>query len=129
MTREQQLMNQAYLHVTQVQSVAKIDDEKYGGLCHTFPVLLRTCGLCQTLAFLQAKGKPHHQQIVKNAEELLLKEQLLRPGKSILDAVRLMPMVEYVMATRLLLQGWIFYKRFAESVLKVKPGEGEDTDD
>jgi CRISPR-associated protein Cmr5 len=28
----------------------------YGGLCHSFPVLVRTCGLCQALAFHTAEG-------------------------------------------------------------------------
>jgi CRISPR-associated protein Cmr5 len=140
MTRQQQMMTWAIGHVNAVKN---LNDEHlrtcYGNLCHKFPVLIRTCGLCQTAAFIQHKGNPDSNQADGDGQERdsraranqLLGEHALEilrhygiTGEGQLaDVVSGLDRTQYMLATRLLLDSWIYYKRFAESVLDVKAGD------
>jgi len=104
-------------------SVQKI----YGGLCHSFPVLVRTCGLCQALAFSEAKSKAGEDAGRKEAHALLLRhvagilgmQEAATNESPALEAVRDAGVTEYMLQTRRVLSAWIYFKRFAESRLKV----------
>lgn len=92
----------------------------YGGLCHSFPVMVRTCGLCQALAFSKAKageGKDSREK----AHALLLKhvQEVLGVNGDLLNAVREASTSQYMLYTRRILTSWVYFKRFAESILKV----------
>ncbi len=108
-----------------VQEVAEKEDREtqqiYGGLCHSFPVMVRTCGLCQALAFSRAKagdGKDAREK----AHRLLLQhvQQVLALNGDVLPAVREASASEYMLHTRRILSAWVYFKRFAESILEVK---------
>ena len=96
----------------------------YGGLCHSFPILVRTCGLCQSLAFHEDKAtdtaKPRgqaHGLLLNHVARLLdlpSQEALLRRVRE--DS----SITEYMRDTRRVLAAWIYWKRFAVSILKVK---------
>jgi len=106
--------------VREVEKQSKGVRDIYGGLCHSFPVMVRTCGLCQALAFSKAKageGKDDRQK----AHALLLKhvQKVLNVRGDLLDAVRNAPASQYMLYTRRILTAWIYFKRFAESILKV----------
>jgi len=110
-----------------VQEVEK-EDEKvrqiYGGLCHSFPVLVRTCGLCQAIAFSADKAQSDDQKRAK-AHQLLLNHvaKILD-----MDAERLPEEIvsadtpTYLHYTRQVLSAWVYFKRFAVSILKVQSG-------
>lgn len=127
-TRAQQDME---LAAKLVQEVADLDKETYketqqiyGGLCHSFPVMVRTCGLCQAIAFSQAKAgggdgsrERAHQLILQHVQEVLgVQGDLLR-------ALREASASDYMLYTRRILSAWVYFKRFAESVLKVSSGQ------
>jgi len=129
-TRNQALMKEA---IEKVQQVVPEDDEVrriYGGLCHKFPVLVLSCGLCQAVAFIESKksssdsNRKKAHDLLEEHVESLLKLCGFEINGSLSEAIVKMDMRRYAMATRMILNGWIYYKRFAASILGV---EGADT--
>lgn len=119
-TRAQKDMEAAFNLVTEVSN--KGDDVKkiYGGLCHSFPVMVRTCGLCQAIAFSQDKATPDSDR--GKAHSLLLKHVATLIGlqpDSLLGEVLKVDARQYMFYTRRILSAWIYFKRFAVSILKV----------
>jgi len=102
----------------------------YGSLCHSFPVMVRTSGLCQAVAFSQAKAKGDDKRVAE-AHGLLLNHlgELLSASDSsiskndVLEPIRKADAITYMLYTRQILAAWIYFKRFAESILNVKAGE------
>lgn len=133
MTRQQRYLERALRHVEALQGEPESSDlpKIYGGLCHSFPVLLRTNGLMQTLAFIYTKSGDTDDR--KRAYRALLShvaETLGQPadGTALLHHVHQMSNGQYIHATRALLSAWVYYKRFAESILDVQPGAEEGTE-
>lgn len=125
-TRAQQDME---LAAQLVQAVAKLDEETqqiYGGLCHSFPVMVRTCGLCQAIAFSKAKAGEGKESREK-AHRLLLEHvaAILGVQSDLLQAVRDASASDYMLYTRRVLSAWVYFKRFAESILKVSSAAQE----
>lgn len=127
-TRAQTDMEKAHRLVTEV-SIKEAEVKKiYGGLCHSFPIMVRTCGLCQAIAFIKDKESSSdkdrekaHELLIEHLAELinLQSDSLL---KNILDA----DSRQYMFYTRRILSAWIYFKRFAVSVLKVESAHGEE---
>lgn len=151
MIRSQRYLNTALDHVEAVRKATKPEEAEaesskrdkaarrriYGGLCHTFPVLVRTNGLCQTLAFVAAKGAssetptPPRAQAYRDvrdhvADILDIKKPNGDRGDP-LEAVRHAELTEYLRYTRTILDAWVYYRRFADSVLEVKAGGRDET--
>jgi len=96
----------------------------YGGLCHEFPVMVRTCGLCQAVAFSLDKAGNNDKPREK-AHELLLDHVadvlgVARDRVALAHSIETMSTTEYMLATRNVVSAWLFFKRFAVSILKVK---------
>lgn len=136
-TRAQEDME---LAASLVQEVAeKYPDEKsqarkiFGGLCHSFPIMVRMCGLCQALAFSEDKATATDKKSPRNeAHELLLDHvsALLQvDGRaSLLKRVRTEDVNEYMFDTRRVLAAWVYWKRFAVSILKVETARDAEED-
>lgn len=135
MTRQQRALARALRHVEAVG--AKPDDvqKAYGSLCHTFPVLVRTNGLMQTLAFVYEKSgaqkqgtkdnrQQAHGQLLSDLADVLQLER--RDGGHLLNWVKELDNRGYMHATRTVLGAWVYYKRFAVSILNVQPGQAEE---
>jgi CRISPR-associated protein Cmr5 len=120
-TRAQQDMELAARLVQDVRSQDKETQQIYGGLCHSFPVMVRTCGLCQALAFSQAKAGDG-QDAREKAHRLLLQhvQKVLALNGDVLQVVREASATQYMLYTRRVLSAWVYFKRFAESILEVK---------
>lgn len=120
-TRSQRDMKTAAERVNTIKgkSWAKI----YGGLCHSFPVLVHTIGLAQALAFHQSKAAGEgdraqaHQQLLDDVKTVI--------GTGFDPASA--PLTEYLRATRQVLAAWVFFKRFAVSVLKAEVNDGKES--
>lgn len=128
-TRAQQDMELAEKLVQAVSTHDKETQTIYGGLCHSFPVMVRTCGLCQAIAFSQAKageGKDSREK----AHDLLLKHvaQVLGVRGDLLTTVRDASASDYMLYTRRILSAWVYFKRFAESILNVSSAAQEGGD-
>jgi CRISPR-associated protein Cmr5 len=125
LTRQQRYLTLALAHVEMVAREAKEAKDIYGGLCHTFPVLVRTCGLCQALAYVEAKAAGNGAR--GKAYTLLRGHVAAVLGvPDALAAARDAEVTEYMRYTRTILAAWIFYKRFAVSLLKVESGQAAD---
>lgn len=127
-TRAQKDLKLAHQLVTRVMSKEKKVQKIYGGLCHKFPVLVRTCGLCQAVVFSESKaagGDPlniAHGLLLDHLSILLKKD-----GRAdLLIAIRDGDAESYMLATRRILSAWIYFKRFAVSILKVESAQDED---
>lgn len=123
LTRHQRYLTQALDHVTEVYQQERQAEKArtiYGGLCHSFPILVRTCGLCQALAYVEAKAAPSDDR--GRAYRALRRHVAalfgLQEGQ-LLQTVRTAGVLDYMRYTRTVLDAWIFYKRFAVSILKV----------
>lgn len=102
----------------QVSRVGEEERKKYGSLAHRLPVLIRSAGLAQALAFVRAKGGP--------AGERLLADLAAAVGQADLERrSRCADLLEYMRLTRDVLAALVWYKRFAQSVLGVEPGADE----
>lgn len=138
MTRQQRDMAQALAHVQAAHAEAPSPGavRTYGNLCHTFPILVRTNGLMQTLAFFgQKSGEQRGQswaygRLLADVAEVLLTDVAgglidRRDAVVMRDRVMNMTNTEYIHATRRLLGAWIYYKRLAVSLLDVQLGADE----
>jgi CRISPR-associated protein Cmr5 len=128
MTRAQRDLVMAERLITEVTGKDREVQKIYGRLCHSFPVLVRTCGLCQALAFSEDKATPSNgEETPRNkAHRLLLRHVAEILGvKSALKAVRSAEAAEYMLQTRIVLGAWIYFKRFAVSILNVDSAQDE----
>lgn len=128
MTREQE---RASYVLEKVQKYEK-DDEKfrkdYGSMALRFPALLRSAGLVQALAFGASRSNQAHKQFVYDFTAVLgkLEGKRLEGEQAFGDyfgRVREAELPEYLRMTREALAVADWFKRFAQSVLKVEPGE------
>ena len=127
MTRQQAHLGAALDRVSELLQPGVSDKTRkaYGGLCHGFPVLVRTNGLCQALAFVHQKKSgtddlaAAHGHLWRHVAGVLS----VQNADDLLQHIRRQPSDRYLHETRLLLEAWIYYKRFAVSLLGVQPGE------
>lgn len=100
----------------------KAKRQKYGSLAHTLPVLIRTAGLTQALAFAETRTDAIQKETF--LEHLALAVGLNR--NQLLSRSREDDLSDYMRLTQQVLDALLWYKRFAQSVLKVDPSEDAD---
>ena len=126
-TQGQRDMADAAGRVQQVHNGKREWAKVYGGLCHTFPVLVKTSGLAQAWAYHESKAggdaestdngrKAAHGQIMADVKALL--PTGFHPCTATLS--------EYMRATRRVLSIYVFYKLFAVSILKAEASESDE---
>ncbi len=120
-TRSQTLAARIY------PQIARINEEetdgfksKYGTMAQKLPVLIRTAGLAQAIAFVAAKGKSEKawKQLLTDLGEIL--------ECDLVEESRTVPLSKYRTLTRNTLDALLWYKRFSQSVLDVVAGGEED---
>ncbi len=122
-TRDQEYAVDAYNRVKTIKSRPKAARDRYGSMAHKLPILIRTAGLAQALAFVNARGKEEHKCLL-NDLALTLKQQ---NRENLAETTMNAALSEYIYLTQQALAALLWYKRFAQSVLDVQPGteEGE----
>jgi len=120
MTREQKRANLAYGAVKQLEGKDKAKD--YGSMALRFPALLRSAGLVQALAFVEARGKDAHRVFVRDFAAVLLElEDGRKPNgeafNKLFDRARQASLPQYMRLTREALAVSDWFKRFAQSIL------------
>jgi CRISPR-associated protein Cmr5 len=131
-TREQQRAETVYQQIERVKTEAWGKD--YGRICLSFPAVVYQCGLCQAVAFGLSKSAvkkddDSRESGRKKAFRQFLSDLGTATGHTSLDQftqkVRTAELSEYQFLTRevMALSNW--YKRYAEAILKVEPGEQE----
>lgn len=121
------LRNQRYAAqiFEQVSQVPEAERQKYGSMAHKLPALIRTAGLAQSLAFADSRNITEHEKLLDHIAQvvgLTGRESLMRHSR---EARQL---TEYMHLTRKVLSALTWYKRFAQSVLKVESSDKSDDD-
>lgn len=106
----------------QVMQVGEDERKKYGSLAHRLPVLIRTAGLAQALAFVDARHRGAGERLL---EDIAAVVQLEKKEK-LLERSRKAELAEYMRLTHNVLAALVWYKRFAQSVLGVEAGADEE---
>jgi CRISPR-associated protein Cmr5 len=117
-TRSQEYAAAIYKQVSEMEGKSKEDQKKYGSMAHKLPVLVRTAGLAQALAFVDARGSDPAKQLLAHLASVIKEEQLLvrsREGE----------LVEYMHLTQKVMTALVWYKRFTQSVLGIDASEAE----
>jgi len=128
-TLEQEFAKQIYDQVKAYGDLYPKEDlgknkvrKQYGSMAHKLPILVRTAGLTQALAFVDSRKEPqrdllkHIAGVVAGCE----KDEFLRMSREA-------ELQEYVYLTRRTMLALKWFKRFAQSVLEVEAtDEGDD---
>ena len=135
-SREQRWAQKASLAVRTRENEPWSED--YGRQCLRLPCMIHECGLCQTLAFLEAKGqdadetggsrRPYFHALLEDLARAL--EVEAAPGttirRSLSDKARTSPITEYQRLSRDALGCANYLKRYAEAILRVQPGVDDE---
>lgn len=124
-TRDQQYAMDIYKRVKSVKKNNPKDFcDSYGGMAHKLPILIRTAGLAQALAFVEAKAEGQKSGALKRLMRDL-SETLHKPD-TLTEVARTSPLSEYMLLTQQTMAALLWYKRFAQSVLDVQAGNEEE---
>lgn len=119
-TRNQEYAAHIFEQVTQVPNRLERDGpNKYGSLSHRLPVLIRTAGLAQALAFVDARRGAAGKQLLADIAAVVKEDNLLERSREV-------ELPEYIRLTHNVLEALTWYKRFAESVLGVEQGADKE---
>ena len=97
--------------------------KQYGSMAHRLPVLVHSAGLVQALAFVNDRGKPPHKELLDHLVQVL---EDCDDVDMLLERSRSDDFKEYRYLTQRVSIALSWFKRFAQSVLKVEPGMDED---
>lgn len=124
LTREQQYANAVFAQIKPLIKWEKACRDAYGSLAHKLPVLIRTAGLAQSLAFVQARNKEGtpQRQLLSDLEMVLRTTKVLDTEDNLVKRSREAGFVEYLRLTEGALQALLWFKRFAQSELGVQSG-------
>ncbi|HYU73069.1 MAG TPA: type III-B CRISPR module-associated protein Cmr5, partial [Ktedonobacteraceae bacterium] len=109
-----------YEQAQQVKKDFAKDYRKYGVMCHKLPILIHTAGLAQALAFVASRREPVYDRLLKDLEKTLKLE------KDLPERTRKADLNDYMRLTSQVMAALVWYKRFAQSVLRV---DVSDTDE
>lgn len=130
-TRDQKLALAVYNCVLTFDKpeLTKSQRKQYGSMAHKLPILIRTAGLSQALAFVEArhrreppKPNPPQLQLLRDLEQVLRDNSLLQ-GTNLFAVARNAELGEYMRLTQHTLAALLWFKRYAQSVLGVQQGE------
>lgn len=117
-TRDQEYASNAVKKVTAVKkNLNEVECNIYGSMAHQLPILIRTAGLAQALAFLETRDTKGHKQLLIDLAETV------GMSGTLLQRAREAPIEEYMNLTRQVMAALLWYKRFAQSILDIKSGD------
>lgn len=122
-TRDQKFAAEIFNQVSEIAKLEKLTRNKYGSMAHKLPILIRTAGLVQALAFVDAREKDVHHTLLDHMAKVLDfdgREQLLTESRTA-------ALNDYIRLTQKTMAALLWYKRFAQSVLGVEQGSETDT--
>lgn len=114
-TREQLYATGVFELVSRVSAARK---EKYGSMAHKLPILIRSAGLAQALVFTDTREPEQRQLLIDLATVLGYADE-----QALLAATRSANLSEYMLLTEHALAALLWFKRYAQSVLKVDSAE------
>ena len=125
-TLEQEFAADIYEQVAQYGKDNPKDSSKrkqYGSMAHKLPILVRSAGLTQALAFVDSRGKDAHHDLLNHLASVTAKCE----KQEFLQLSRDAELQQTIYLTRRTMLALKWYKRFAQSVLEVEAtDEGEE---
>lgn len=123
LTRDQRYATTVYEQVTAIKSEEKEEAryKPYGAMAHKLPILIRTAGLAQALEFVNSRGKPIQQRLLKDLAATIGQGDT----SAFLRHVRSASLGEYMRLTQQAMAALLWYKRFAQSILGVDASEAD----
>jgi CRISPR-associated protein Cmr5 len=126
-SRDQKRSKLVFDHISKHENV--LWKKRYGAWAHTLPVLIRSAGLAQAVAFLDVKAKSEGpKQLRDDLQSVLRGLGVLAQDKTLRDEAHGLKLLAYVQLSRETLGVLTWFKRFADSVLGVRQGEGDVQD-
>jgi CRISPR-associated protein Cmr5 len=117
-TRDQKLAGKIFVQVSEIAKLSEASRKKYGSMAHKLPVLIRTAGLVQALAFVDARGEPAQHTLLDHIAQVMgFKER-----GELLEKSRTATLDDYMHLSQQTMNALLWYKRFAQSVLGVEQG-------
>ena len=114
-TRNQKYAAQVFNHVG---AVPLDEHDKYTAMAHKLPVLIRSAGLAQALAFVNSTKERAHERLLDHLAETVGAVS----RQNLLERVRQDDLPNYIRLTQEALAALLWYKRFAQSL----PFDGEN---
>ena len=122
-TLQQRYAAKVYNEVIWIRDNFADDNRRaYGTMAHKLPVLVRQAGLMQAVAFVKARGKDAQKRLLEDLVKVLGEFSSV---DEFFQEVQSAPLTRYMYLTQRVLWALEWFKRFAQSELKVEPGEGE----
>jgi CRISPR-associated protein Cmr5 len=118
-TRNQQYAAKVFNHV---QAVPAAEHDKYIAMAHKLPVLIRTAGLAQALAFVNTTKEGAHERLLDHLAETVS----AGTREALLNRIRTDDLSQYIRLTQETLAALLWYKRFAQSIASTKADEQGD---
>ncbi|SRR6266705_1188797 len=117
-THDQEYASKAVTKVSAVKENLNGDDRnRYGSMAHQLPILIRSAGLAQALAFLETRDTVGHRQLLNDlAATVGLSGTLVQKARGA-------ELNEYMHLTRQVMAALLWYKRFAQSILDIKASD------
>lgn len=113
-TLEQEMAAKVYEKVSAMEKSP--DSKKYGAMAHKLPILVRTAGLAEALAFVESRGEKPLERLLSDLADVVAGTQ----RDAFLKKSREADLQEYMMLTRRTMLALKWFKRFAQSILKVE---------
>ena len=120
--REQEYAAKIYEQISEYPGRLAEDSpelKRYGSMAHKLPILVRQAGLVQALAFVDSRGQDPYKRLLDHLAVTVGETD----GERLLRRSRDAELAEYAYLTERVLLALKWYKRFAQSVLKVDPAE------
>jgi CRISPR-associated protein Cmr5 len=117
LTRDQRYAAQIFEQVNEFREAPENQRKKYGSMAHKLPVLIRTAGLAQALAFVDSRGSDEQKKLLEHLAVVVNEQN----AQNLLERSRTAELADYMRLTRNVLAALVWYKRFAQSVLDVDP--------
>ncbi len=112
----------AHLAYNKISAVHEDIRKEYGGNCLRLPAMIHQNGLCQTLAFLEAKSAKN-PVFGRLLNDLAAVSGLAQTGAEFAAATRSADLATYQRYTRDALASATYLKRYAEAVLRVEDAD------
>jgi CRISPR-associated protein Cmr5 len=131
-TRSQRYAQRAFSRIQERAEALKEEKKKrkeFAGFAKRFPTLIHTCGLCQALAFAQAKGEAAKEPNAYKDYLTDLVDVLTMETDVLLGGARRDPITKYMHLSReaIAAAGWL--KRYAEALITDEEEEQQETND
>ena len=94
--------------------------KKYGSMAHKLPILIRTAGLAEALAFTDSRKKDPIDSLLNALAEVVSSDFMPFQNKeNLLSKSRSADLQDYMYLTRRSMLALKWFKRFAQSILEV----------